>query len=467
MPSSPAPQQGQPSGTKDETRIQFSASMALDAVIGGLTYHLPNPDQQPIEVMLSDGSAAQLSAGRVVLHGQTLNIPIGLTKLQQISGNGQFITAQPASSKKFDGNNQPTAILEQATGAAGSAAKVVEKVASRAANLVAGAKTDRTALEQSLSDATKGVEEIVSTLNGIPEAFPSDTLSRPGMHTFHDAQSLGRQSSNWMLSVGKLLEGFDGLNPNMQQKVRTEIQQCAEPNGPLQPVVKAMNALSEYPWKSEAPTARTIGPTATAKPVKRAEETPSSADSENPLPYYFCSEWKTPLEDFKSFIKELDNGAGKAELDDDQQTYQTDLKPSQAEGLQDKYPFLVLAYPNVTPDNFWDTIDDKEEFHAIPRSVSKPSTSSEAIVDLSGFKNDTVTSDPLSRVPRALLPKEKQAPYWKKMLSSKYYPVQDRAYKRDESEGRHTTIYVVDNGFDRSFEVRAELDSMFFFLDLS
>lgn len=38
---------------------------------------------------------AQLSAGKVVMRGQTLNIPNGLSAEQSVSAGGQTITAKP------------------------------------------------------------------------------------------------------------------------------------------------------------------------------------------------------------------------------------------------------------------------------------------------------------------------------------------------------------------------------------
>jgi hypothetical protein len=57
---------------------------------------------------------------------------------------------------------------------------------------------------------------------------------------------------------------------------------------------------------------------------------------------------------------------------------------------------------------------------------------------------------------RALLPEDAGAPYWKKMIASPFRqpPLQptanDPPYLADDSGGRGTTIYVLDDGFDRS-----------------
>jgi hypothetical protein len=61
----------------------------------------------------------------------------------------------------------------------------------------------------------------------------------------------------------------------------------------------------------------------------------------------------------------------------------------------------------------------------------------------------------ISRIyPRAFLPEDADAPYWKKMISSpfKQPPLQptadDPLYVADDSGGRGTKIYVLDDSFD-------------------
>jgi len=228
----------------------------------------------------------------------------------------------------------------------------------------------------------------------------------------------------------------------VQQKVRTEIQQCARSNGPLRPVVKAMNALSQYPWKAEAPTSRP-----TQKPQRRGT-TPTPEDE--PQPWIFAAKWKTPIEKFKTFVQELDEGAGSLEIDDISQVYRTSLTSAQAEGLQDKYPFLELAYANVvSPD---DPELENEEFHAVPRAPIKTGARSESTSHLQDLQNNTEAYQPIAA--RKLLPADKDAPYWKKMIGSPFQPVfqsepkDDPPYMHDDSEGKGTTIYVLDDGFD-------------------
>lgn len=65
---------------------------SLEAVIGGVGYQLPSSDQDAIDVMLHDGSIAQLLANKIIVGGQTVTVPSDLTSETALSGD---ITAKP------------------------------------------------------------------------------------------------------------------------------------------------------------------------------------------------------------------------------------------------------------------------------------------------------------------------------------------------------------------------------------
>jgi hypothetical protein len=447
--------------------------------------------------MLLDGSIAQLLAGKVVLRGQTLTIPKDISSAQPIVVGGQSITAQPGDSKKPDSNDHegghggggggPFAMLGKIVGAAGSAAKSIGNLATDAVGFAAGAagtgSAAADALAGSLSTAVNGAGGVVSSLNGIQKAFPLDSLTKAGMNTFLGAQNLGRNSVDWMRSTGKLLESFDTLKPEVQQQVRDSIRDYSKPDGPLQQAAAAMKSLADFPWEAEAPTTKLPSPTATPQPTKSAQVTKatsaqssrvttstsakttsttisSSSTAPSPtaqvLPYYIATKWDTPVEVFNQFIKDLDGGAGKAQIGEDgimHQIYETNLTSSQADGLEAKYPFILIAYADVCYPKDLDS--SEEEFHAIPKSsIESPTAIKSTEYLLQNLKNDTVTPYSHSLSSRGLLPGDRDAPYWKKMISSPFQdpllrdPSQDPPYVTDDSEGKGTTIYVLDDGFD-------------------
>ena len=133
------------------------------------------------------------------------------------------------------------------------------------------------------------------------------------------------------------------------------------------------------------------------------------------------------------------------------------LNRSQADGLQAKYPFLLLVYANVFDQKSLN--QDAEEFHAIPRSNLEHTADIETELNFHGgrIEKDNPKAPDLSS--RALLPEDPNAPAWKKMIGSPYQtpqlrlPSQDPSYITDDSGDRDTTIYVLDDGFDITLPV--------------
>jgi hypothetical protein len=96
------------------------------------------------------------------------------------------------------------------------------------------------------------------------------------------------------------------------------------------------------------------------------------------LPYYTASKWGTPLDIFRNFTMELDGGIGKLGPDEDDldyQTYDTNLTPSQADGLQAEYLLVLTIYANVV--NPMDIECNSEDVRAIPDGPAVQLTSGE------------------------------------------------------------------------------------------
>ncbi|KAH7073921.1 peptidase S8/S53 domain-containing protein [Paraphoma chrysanthemicola] len=475
----------------EEPRATFPSFFVVDAVIDDQAYHLPYPDQPPIKILLADGSLAQLFATKVLLRGQTLDIPETGTGEQTVSFGGQTIKTRPGKSKTpesddSDGGSSgggPFGLLGKLAGAAGSAAKGLGNAASGLVNFAAGtagAGGDSAGqLASTLSGAMSGASTIVSSLNGIQQSFPLDEFTRNGMNTFLGAQNLGRESLDWMQSTGKMLETFDNLKPDVQQKLRNNIRDYTKPDGPLFKASDALQALSDFPWESEAPTTERPTPTATPDQTKSAQATLStppmssvmsasasttirsttdSSSSATPsptnglLPYIFITKKGTPLEKFKSFIQEIDKGSGETEIKELRQVYRTNLTTAQAEGLQQKYPILLGVYADVIDPN----APQSEEFHAIPKATKEHLLLFELAHHLDRSETHNEKSSEYSLESRAPLPGGEEAPYWKKMISSPFQdpplapPEKDPPYAADDSGGEGVTIYVIDDGFDLS-----------------
>jgi hypothetical protein len=168
----------------------------------------------------------------------------------------------------------------------------------------------------------------------------------------------------------------------------------------------------------------------------------------------------TSVETFEGFIKELDDGAGESSIYDPTiipyQSYLTMLKPSQVEGLEQKYKFLLLVHRCVFDPA---DLDASEEFLSIPSGDYKGLTASNKNSrPTMQSLNSTSFAKEILNSPRALSEPDKDAPYWKKMISSPFVnppqsPAQDPPFVADDAGGRGSTIYIIDDGFDTGFEV--------------
>jgi hypothetical protein len=487
--TSATPRPSQPAAAGNESQVPFAALSAVDVTIDGQAYHLPQPSEPPVQIMLLDGSLAQLLAGSIVLRGQTLPIPDGLSSVQHISVGGQSIQAQPGQSTQQDpatpdgdhgGAGGLFGFLGNIGKSASSAATGMSNAASGAISFASGAAdtggATATKLAGAFSGAANSANGVVASLNGVQKSFPTGGLSRAGMETFTKAQNLGRSSANRMQSMGNMLQGFDSLPTDIQQQVRTNMADFAKPGGQLQLASEAMNALSDFPWETEAPKTDMPSPTATPKasesaratqsattPTSKAATSASSSGSATPTAikasstYYIITKAGTSENLFKEFVQELDHGVGKLTFGQYRQTYKTMLNETQAQSLKAKHDFLLVVYTDTSSTSSTDQADvgEKEMFHAIPQRREAQLDSQEVKAHLNESKRrKTMLSLPKLR-PRTML-KDANAPYWKKMISNPWkqpplYPTaDDRPYSADDSGGRGTTVYILDDGFDLS-----------------
>ena len=73
------------------------ADSSVEVVIDNVAYHLPSPDEGAVEVMLLDGSIAQLMANQVMIGSQSVTIPSDLSSSTELPGG---ITARPGEATK-------------------------------------------------------------------------------------------------------------------------------------------------------------------------------------------------------------------------------------------------------------------------------------------------------------------------------------------------------------------------------
>jgi hypothetical protein len=262
-----------PTQTPDDHPLVFPPPHVLDTLIDGQSYHLPSAGEPPVQILLLDGTFAKLFSDKVVVRGQTLAIPAGLSAAQDFTSGGQTIRAQPGKSKQPEGGSDGSSggigggkgalggFLKKLTGAAGKAAGTLAGAGKGAVDFAAGARGAAAGtLAGTFSAAVGDVGAVVSTLNGIQKAFPTDQLTKAGMGAAMGALNLGRESSNWLTSMQNMVKGFDSLTPEVQQQARENMKQYAGPGGPLQKASEAMKAFEDYPWEEEVPTtSSTVG----------------------------------------------------------------------------------------------------------------------------------------------------------------------------------------------------------------
>ncbi|CAN9285738.1 unnamed protein product [Alternaria alternata] len=482
---------------------------SLEAVIGGVGYQLPSSDQDAIDVMLQDGSIAQLLANKIIIGSQTVTVPSGLTSETALSDG---ITAKPGeATEPEEGDDDDDnggggggglfgalgGIAKGATSAIGGAIDGVGSVTTGALGFAGGTVGAAAGLSEPLSGAVGNMGKFVSSLNGIQKSFPGNELTKGALDTFTGAQSLARQSLNWMKSTANLAQDFPNLPADVQSKLKSTAADFTKDDGPLAQCKAAMEAFRDFPWEEAEVPSQTVDPDTTEKATNTAllqstqgtstaqttsvkssiaisstamsasstvtSSQTSSSSSETPTPtpdatkrYGIISEYGTSWDTFKQFITELDGGNGYlAKLDSTrQQIYIAKLNASQVSEIKERYDFIG----SVLPYEFDETIDHSiDEFRAIGQSRSLHTDLGKPPAPKSFMGWSAASLDPIPHlIPRALLPSNPDAPWWKKMLSAPPRDIDvadsgpqfDPPYLADASLGKGVTIYVLDDGFD-------------------
>jgi hypothetical protein len=484
---------------------------SLEAVIGGVGYQLPSSDRDAIDVMLHDGSIAQLLANKIIIGGQTVTVPSDLTSETALSDD---ITAKPGeATEPEEGDDDDDnggggggglfgalgGIAKDATSAIGGAIDGVGSVTTGALGFAGGTVGVAAGLSEPLSGAVGNMGKLVLSLNGIQKSFPGSELTKGALDTFTGAQSLARQSLNWMKSTANLAQDFPNLPADVQSKLKSTAADFTRDDGPLAQCKAAMEAFRDFPWEEAEVPRQTVDPDTTEKATNTASlqstqgtstaqttsmksstaisstamsasstVTPSqtsSSSSETPTPtpdatkrYGIISEYGTSWDTFKQFITELDGGNGYlAKFDSEaarQQIYIAKLNASQVSEIKERYDFIG----SVLPYEFDETIDHSiDEFRAIGQSRSLHTDLGKPPAPKSFMGWSAASLDPIPHlIPRALLPSNPDAPWWKKMLSAPPRDIDvadsgpqfDPPYLADASLGKGVTIYVLDDGFD-------------------
>ncbi|KAJ4303824.1 hypothetical protein N0V90_002725 [Kalmusia sp. IMI 367209] len=313
----------------------------------------------------------------------------------------------------------------------------------------------------------------------------------PGLGTVRGVQNLGRQASNWLTSTTSLVNGFDGLSEDVRDQVKKNIGEFAGEGGPLGKAGAALKAFEDFPLDSEMPQSQT--PTATGEPTNSAIDQPSgthtsmdtaSQQSSQDLTatqatstthqsssrtstssssatlsgtpstaqYIIISKNGTPVQTFKDFTQQLDAGTGQLwtwEITA-KQMYLTNLTNEQAINLPDTHSFIKFVDICGLIDEAYD--GSVEEFHALNRTDRFGLAQDETPIHDHAKYHDGNESMLFKRS----LSLDENAPWWKKMISARPRdltlpnsdPSHDPEYISDNSGGRGTTIYILDDGFD-------------------
>jgi hypothetical protein len=262
-----------------------------------------------------------------------------------------------------------------------------------------------------------------------------------------------------------------------------------------------MEAFKEFPWEeaqapTEAPDA-TAEPSATNNPTETAsmqstqgtsvgesatsvrssmqissttqgpsysitssETTPSSSGTSTPTAepkqeYAVHSKSGTSNETFVAFINELDEGKGSLYTWDalGGHLHLAKINATQAGELAKNHDFISYVFGNALDES---ELESHDEFRVIDlEQLTDPGRE----YDQETTRSTKLTNTPLvhvNLVTRMMLPEDSNAPYWKNMIGAppcditgpNSGPPSDPSYLADDTGGRGTTIYVLDNGFD-------------------
>ena len=228
-------------------------------------------------------------------------------------------------------------------------------------------------------------------------------------------------------------EDPDIPTPTLTASVRTASSASTKQSGSSRSITTLTSSLSS------------AKPTSSAGPVQQ---------------YAIVSKQGTSTEVFKKFMQEIDGGKGIFEDLPGLRThfYLTDLNATQASVIKKSYDFLEDVSPNVIDESVDGSL---EHFRAIDqRQLNSSIYREDHSFDSKRSQHDQKrSSEPI--ILRRELIEDASAPWWKRMLSAdprninqpNSDPTHDPTYLADDSKGRGTTIYVLDDGFDLKLDV--------------
>ncbi|KAJ4346527.1 uncharacterized protein N0V89_010458 [Didymosphaeria variabile] len=347
-----------------------------------------------------------------------------------------------------------------------------------------GAAAGGVAVAGTLTNAGNEVNSLVSSINGIQQSMPTDKLTQDGLKTVLNAQNLGREASNWLTSTASLVKG---LPDDMKEQVFDNIKDYAKEGGQLQKAESALEAFKDFPWESELPQSQipsvtqnptasatdrpsgtsmstntasqrsSEGQTTTTDPTSSlsqpSTESSSSTSSESasatlsPEEYIVLSREGTESRAFDDFVQKLDEGVGHlwSWKTTKTQMYVTNLTSKQAQELPQQHKFIKSVSLCGGQDEKYD--GSIEEFRAVDQraqpNLAREPDSAETLANASRTWKRAIVSD-------------EAAPWWKRLISAsereRGRSLDDLPYLADDSGGRGTTIYVLDDGFDLSLD---------------
>jgi hypothetical protein len=204
--------------------------------------------------------------------------------------------------------------------------------------------------------------------------------------------------------------------------------------------------LSSLPTRAPQESER---PTTTQTSESPAE---SAVPDETKITHFLCTKEGTTVETFEKFINDLDGGVGRATIPDfdlvGHQSYVTSLTPSQPDAVR-QLDFILTISPWVF--DLREVEEEPDEFYQV--QTRQPFSQKHQESDKSNGTERSVRD--YRR--RAMTHTGPTTPYWKKMIAQPPSRFSNGSSTftalADDSGGKGTTIYIVDDGFDLDVEV--------------
>ncbi|USP82274.1 subtilisin-like protein [Curvularia clavata] len=456
------------------------AGSGVEVMLSNVAYQLPSSSERPMEIMLTNGSVAQLFASRIILEGKTITVPSDINSATELPGG---ITAKPAEasiphSSDDDNDNDGHhgggglfgalgSIASGAKSALGGAINDVGTVSTTAMAFAGGAAGATTGFAGSLTGAIGGTSSLVASFNGIQKSFSGSQLSKSALDTLTGAHSLGRQALNWMKSTENLVQDFPNLPADVQSKLRERVGDFAKKGGQLDQYKQALETFQKFPWEeAKLPNpSPTLTPSGTTRPTNtdsvtisqsssvsqsktslksstkpqsttQSESTmtssqTSSSSSGTPTPtaetmheYFISSKEGTDWPNFENLIKNIDVVPKSVIRWDNIGAYMclAMMNSTQAEEMKQSHDFVETVFLNEADPELGD-LDDLdgivEHFRAVGTQRQHETDLQKAVSSLSSDHSFTKDANSgTSLVSRTMGSPDSSAPWWKKMLSA-------------------------------------------------